>query len=84
MNLISGYQSIIIVFKSVYYELEYDATDAVLSCNLGVDCTSTLIFLLCITCKTDAVFSCNLGTDCKNNYSYFRSVPPVKDIDHTV
>ena len=24
-------------FKSVYYELEYDTTDAVLSCNLGVD-----------------------------------------------
>ena len=58
MNLISGYQSIIIVFKSVYYELEYDTTDAVLSCTLG--------------------------TDCKNNYSSFRSAPPVKDIDHTV
>ena len=72
-------------FKSVYYELEYDTTDAVLSCNLGVDSyTSTLFFLLCITCKTDAVFSCNLGTDCKNNYSSFRSVPPVKDINHTV
>ena len=45
-------------FKNVYYELEYDTTDAVLSCNLGVDC--------------------------KNNYSSFRSVPPVKDLDHTV
>ena len=80
MNLISGYQSIIIVFKSVYYKLEYDTADAVLSCNLGIDRTSTLISSLCTCCKADAVLSCNLGIDCKNSYLSFYSVPPVKQM----
>ena len=80
MNLISGYQSIIIVFKSVYYKLEYDTTDAILSCNLGIDCASTLISSLCTCCKADAVLSCNLGIECKNSYLSFYSVPPVKQM----
>ena len=29
-------------FKSVYYELEYDTTDAVLSCDSGIDCKNKL------------------------------------------